>query len=306
MKFIKYPITVGFSANTKAQIQLPRLTSYFGPIVFIFFVMTLWLGPVLTVHAQTLSIADAAEIGDENTGVVFTVTLTRSMQSDEVRARYRTYGFPGSTAIRGAITGDRCATDTSGPADYQHTSGTLIFTPGSTTVTRTITVPVCPDRSPSSRPYYTFGVKLEDVRGATITDGEAVGKIRPGSRTSQPQPELQPDPQPQPQPNPDSQPQPQPQPRPQPERPQRPRQPLTTPPSAPLNLTATPGYGEVMLNWQAPEDSGGSPVIGYEYRQRRENEKFDDTWTWVNGNGNTRETTVTGLENGVTYSFQVR
>ena len=81
---------------------------------------------------------------------------------------------------------------------------------------------------------------------------------------------------------------------------------MTTPPSAPLGLTATPGYGEVMLEWQLPEDNGGSPVIGYQYRQRRDNEKFDDTWTWVKGNGNTRETTVTGLEDGVTYSFQVR
>ena len=69
---------------------------------------------------------------------------------------------------------------------------------------------------------------------------------------------------------------------------------------------ATPGYGEVMLNWQAPEDNGGSPVIGYQYRQRRENDKFDDTWTWVDGDGETRKTTVTDLENGVTYSFQVR
>ena len=61
-----------------------------------------------------------------------------------------------------------------------------------------------------------------------------------------------------------------------------------------------------MLNWQAPEDNGGSPIIGYEYRQRRENGKFDDTWILVDGGGKVRETTVTDLENGVTYSFQVR
>ena len=61
-----------------------------------------------------------------------------------------------------------------------------------------------------------------------------------------------------------------------------------------------------MLNWQAPEDNGGSPIIGYEYRQRRENEKFDDTWIRVDGDGEARKTTVTDLENGVTYSFQVR
>ena len=82
--------------------------------------------------------------------------------------------------------------------------------------------------------------------------------------------------------------------------------PQATPPSVPLGLTATPGYGEVMLNWQAPKDNGASPVIGYEYRQRRENEKFDDIWIRVDGDGKAREATVTDLGNGVTYSFQVR
>ena len=82
--------------------------------------------------------------------------------------------------------------------------------------------------------------------------------------------------------------------------------PQATPPSVPPGLTATPGYGEVMLNWQAPKDNGASPVIGYEYRQRRENEKFDDIWIRVDGDGKAREATVTDLGNGVTYSFQVR
>ena len=34
--------------------------------------------------------------------------------------------------------------------------------------------------------------------------------------------------------------------------------------------------------------------------------KFDDTWIRVDGDGEARKTTVTDLENGVTYSFQVR
>ena len=60
------------------------------------------------------------------------------------------------------------------------------------------------------------------------------------------------------------------------------------------------------MKWSAPEDNGRSPVTGYQYRQRRENEKFDETWAWVDGNSKVRETSVTDLEDGVTYSFQVR
>jgi fibronectin type 3 domain-containing protein len=36
-----------------------------------------------------------------------------------------------------------------------------------------------------------------------------------------------------------------------------------TVPSAPLGLTATPGTGNISLNWQAPADDGGSQITGY-------------------------------------------
>jgi hypothetical protein len=34
-------------------------------------------------------------------------------------------------------------------------------------------------------------------------------------------------------------------------------------PSSPRNLVATPGIGNVTLNWTAPADDGGSPITGY-------------------------------------------
>ena len=39
-----------------------------------------------------------------------------------------------------------------------------------------------------------------------------------------------------------------------------------TAPSAPQNLAAAPGDGEVSLTWEAPANDGGSAVTGYEYR----------------------------------------
>src|SRR5437879_139608 len=36
-----------------------------------------------------------------------------------------------------------------------------------------------------------------------------------------------------------------------------------TAPSAPRNLQATPGDGQVTLNWQAPSDGGGAPILLY-------------------------------------------
>ena len=40
--------------------------------------------------------------------------------------------------------------------------------------------------------------------------------------------------------------------------------PQATPPSVPLGLTATPGDGEVMLNWQAPKDNDDAPQMTVE------------------------------------------
>ena len=70
------------------------------------------------------------------------------------------------------------------------------------------------------------------------------------------------------------------------------------PPSAPLDLTATPGDGEVKLTWDAPESVGGLAIDYYEYRVDRGGD-----WTSTELN---LQVTVTGLANGQTYVFEVR
>ena len=79
-----------------------------------------------------------------------------------------------------------------------------------------------------------------------------------------------------------------------------------TVPTAPRGLTVTAGNQEASLKWSPPSDDGGTPVIGYEYQQRVEGEGFGKTWLKVDGGGDIRGVTSTGLENGITYFFRVR
>ena len=75
--------------------------------------------------------------------------------------------------------------------------------------------------------------------------------------------------------------------------------PTTSVPGAPRNLTAVGGDGEVVLTWEAPENDGGAEITDYEYRINRR-----DPWISI---GSTETTyTVTGLDNGAEYTFQVR
>ena len=74
-------------------------------------------------------------------------------------------------------------------------------------------------------------------------------------------------------------------------------------PSAPQRLTATPGDGEVLLEWTAPADDGGSPVTGYEYRYAAGAVPEGRRWRWA---GKALERTVNGLTNGLLYAFEVR
>ena len=69
-------------------------------------------------------------------------------------------------------------------------------------------------------------------------------------------------------------------------------------PAAPLNLSATPGDGQVALSWTAGDDT----ITGYEY-------SIDNggTFTAITDSGaNTTGYTVTGLNNGVTYTLALR
>ena len=80
--------------------------------------------------------------------------------------------------------------------------------------------------------------------------------------------------------------------------------PQPPPPGAPQNLTATAGDREVTLAWTAP--SSGGPVIGYEYIQSEDGGANYGRLTDVTGSDeNTTSYTVTGLTNGVTYTFKI-
>ena len=80
------------------------------------------------------------------------------------------------------------------------------------------------------------------------------------------------------------------------------------PPSAPRQLTAARGDGQVALKWKAPAKDGGSAIRRYEYRQ-----SADGGGTWVpdwgpvpGSDGETRSDTLRSLTNGIRYVFEVR
>ena len=70
-------------------------------------------------------------------------------------------------------------------------------------------------------------------------------------------------------------------------------------PSAPRNLTAVGGDGEVVLTWEPPLRDGGADITDYEYRIDRMN-------PWVSTGSSDTTHTVSGLVNGATYLFEVR
>ena len=72
-----------------------------------------------------------------------------------------------------------------------------------------------------------------------------------------------------------------------------------TVPSAPRNLLAEGGDGQVKLTWEAPENDDGSEIRDYEYRINRRN-------PWISIGSTDTAHTVTGLVNGTEYVFEVR
>jgi uncharacterized protein YhjY with autotransporter beta-barrel domain len=105
----------------------------------------------------SLSINDVTVVeGNAGTvNAVFTVTLSAAS---------------GQTVTVNYATADGTATQ---PADYTNTSGTLTFTPGTTT--QTITVPVIGETVPEANE--TFFVNLSAAVNATIADNQGVGTI---------------------------------------------------------------------------------------------------------------------------------
>ena len=75
--------------------------------------------------------------------------------------------------------------------------------------------------------------------------------------------------------------------------------PRQTMPDAPRNLLAEGGDGQVKLTWEAPEDDGGSEITDYEYR-------IDGRNPWISIGSTDTTHTVTGLDNGTAYVFEVR
>ena len=76
------------------------------------------------------------------------------------------------------------------------------------------------------------------------------------------------------------------------------------PPSAPRNLSLTPGDGQVTLAWQLPAMSGGGAISGYQYRHAEgDSVPGSTTWGWA---GQVLTVTRSGLTNGSEYAFEVR
>ena len=79
-----------------------------------------------------------------------------------------------------------------------------------------------------------------------------------------------------------------------------------SPPGAPRDLSANPGNPRVTLSW-APGSDGGSPITGYDLRMSSDGGQTWSRWRPLAGSdADTVSHTVTGLTNGITYSFQLR
>jgi predicted phage tail protein len=73
--------------------------------------------------------------------------------------------------------------------------------------------------------------------------------------------------------------------------------------SVPRALTVTPGNGQARLAWAAPASNGGLPVTNYVVQYSRNN---GATWlTFARPQSAATSTTVTGLLNGVAWTFRV-
>ena len=79
-------------------------------------------------------------------------------------------------------------------------------------------------------------------------------------------------------------------------------------PGAIGDLAAAPGDERVILSWSPPMDEGTSPVLGFDYRARKETANNWSSWTdtGVGPRASNPAHTVTNLDNGTPYTFEVR
>ena len=80
-------------------------------------------------------------------------------------------------------------------------------------------------------------------------------------------------------------------------------------PGAPRNVGAAPLDTSVRLTWEAPGSNGGSAITKYQYQQREGSASFGG-WADIDDSAlsgaNAASFTVTGLTNGVAYTFKLR
>ncbi len=76
-------------------------------------------------------------------------------------------------------------------------------------------------------------------------------------------------------------------------------------PGAPRNLRATGGDQQVRLSWTAPASDGGLAIVRYQHRYQQSGSSFTE-WANVPGGASATSYTVTGLESGASYTFEVR
>ena len=79
-------------------------------------------------------------------------------------------------------------------------------------------------------------------------------------------------------------------------------------PGAIGDLAAAPGDERVILSWSPPMDEGTSPVLGFDYRARKETATNWSSWTdtGVDPGASNPAHTVTNLDNGTPYTFEVQ
>jgi hypothetical protein len=73
--------------------------------------------------------------------------------------------------------------------------------------------------------------------------------------------------------------------------------PVTTPPSAPRSVSATPGRNRLTVSWTAPDETGGKPVTGYRATAKPGGRECSTA---------KRSCVITGLTTGTRYTVSVR